>query len=118
ADGAREPRDELILQRLEEDVGELTGLAAALGDADTHWIVDAYYPSPTVVRKVAGAARVSLVERGHSVSDAPPQFSAGDVEVMRTLPMRDAIPAACRRLHQSGALEGERHGDNVAFLAI
>ncbi len=118
AEGTRQPRDEAILQRLEADVDELVGLASTVGDEETRWIVDAYYPSPPVVRKVANAARVSLAERGRWVSDAPPRLSAGDVEVLRTLPMREAIPVACRRLFESGALEGEQHGQNVAFLAV
>jgi hypothetical protein len=117
AEGARSPRDEAILQRLEQDVGELVGLAAAVSEPDTRWIVDAHYPSPPMVRKIAGSARVALAERGRQVSDAPPRLSAGDVEVLRTLPMREAIPFACRRLHASGALQSAPD-DDVALLSI
>lgn len=102
--GARPARDEVILQRLQDDVGELTGLAAAESAPGTRFVVDAHYPDPEIVRKIAGASRIALVERGRQVSDRPPQLTAGDVEVLRTFAMRDAIPVACRRLHQSGAL--------------
>jgi hypothetical protein len=115
--GARPARDEAILQRLQDDVGELTGLAAASSDAGTRFVVDAHYPNPEIVRKIAGASRVALVERGRQVSDRPPQLTAGDVEVLRTFPMRDAIPIACRRLHQSGALTPKKSKDASASLA-
>jgi len=124
--GARTARDEVILQRLQDDVGELTGLAAASSDVGTRFVVDAHYPNPEIVRKIAGASRVALVERGRRVSDRPPQLTAGDVEVLRTFHMRDAIPIACRRLHQSGALTPKRNAegdaeavdDDVAVLSI
>lgn len=114
--GAREVRDEAILSRLAAEVEELTALATSRVDESTRWVVDAYYPSPSMVRKIANATRVALVERGRQVDDAPPRFSAGDVEVLRTLPMREAIPVACRRLHQEGGLAAE--GEDVAFLAL
>jgi hypothetical protein len=102
--GARDARDEVILQRLQDDVGELSGLAAASSDEQTRFVVDAHYPNPEIVRKIAGASRIALAERGRRVSDRPPHLTAGDVEVLRTMPMRDAIPIACRSLHRSGAL--------------
>jgi hypothetical protein len=133
-DGARSPRDEVILHKLSDDVAELTALAAKSVDADTTWIVDAYYPDPNMVRKIAGASRVALAERGQRVSDAPPRFTAGDVEVLRTLPMREAIPHACRRWYAlrdepasaagmaGGSDEGGRARadaiDKTAFLAV
>lgn len=117
AAGAREPRDEAILQRLSDEVGELTALAATTGEQGTRWIVDAHYPSPSMVRKIASAARVALAERGLRVDDAPPRLSAGDVEVLRTLPMREAIPLACRRLHAAGALPAAADED-VAVLSV
>lgn len=118
ADDMREPRDEVILQKLEEDVAELTGLAALETGPETRWVVDAYYPNPAIIRKIAGASRVALAERGLWVTDQPPRLSAGDVEVLRTLPMRDALPVACRRLFSSRALEGGPLGDDVAFLSL
>lgn len=118
ADGTREPRDEVILQKLEEDVEELTGLAAAEVGPGTRWVVDAYYPNPAIVRKIAIASRVALAERGLWVTDQPPRLTAGDVEVLRTLPMRDALPVACRRLFATRALEGGPLGDDVAFLSL
>lgn len=114
--GTRELRDEAILSRLGSEVEELAALAAASADEGTRWVVDAYYPSQAMVRKIANATRVALVERGRRVDDAPPRLSAGDVEVLRTLPMREAIPFACRRLHQEGGLAGD--DDDVAFLAV
>ncbi len=117
-DGARSPRDEAVLRDLSDNVDELVGLAAAAAGEDTQWVVDAYYPDPAVVRKVASAARVSLAERGLPVSDAPPQFTAGDVEVFRTLPMRDAIPASCRRWWDIRAQLGQPLRRRDAFLAL
>lgn len=115
--GALSPRDELILGRLRDDVGELSGLAASTGDKNTHWVVDAFFPDPVMVRKITTATRVALAEQGYLVSDQPPLLSAGDAEVFRTLPVRDALPLACRRLHDSGAL-GRGSDEEVAFLAI
>ena len=117
ADGARSVRDQLILDRLGDEVGELSALAAASGDAGTRWIVDAYYPDPNMVRKIANASRVALVERGLKVSDQAPRLSAVDVEMFRTLAMRDALPLACRRMHETGAL-ADKAGENISFLAI
>lgn len=114
ADGVRAPREELILGRLTDEVGQLSGLAAtAVGDDKTQWVVEAFYPNPVMVRKISGATRSALAERGLKVSDQPPRWTAGDVEVFRTLPMRDAIPLACRRLFASQHLD-----PSVVFLAI
>ncbi|MCP4500563.1 MAG: hypothetical protein GY822_11440 [Deltaproteobacteria bacterium] len=112
-DGTRTPRDELILGNFNDEIGELSGLAAKVGDKNTRWIVDAYYPDSAMVQKIAGATRVSLAERGLFVSDQPPIFTGGDVEVFRTLPVRYAIPLACKRLFDTHSLD-----DNTAFLAI
>jgi hypothetical protein len=115
---ARSPRDEAILSRLGVEVDELSALASQRGSSTTHWVVDAHYPNPVLVRKIATASRVALAERGLAVSDTTPLLSAGDVEILRTLPMRDALPHACRRLYETNVLESQSFGDDVAFLSI
>lgn len=112
-DGVRSPRDEVILRNLSGEVTELSALAAASLKEGTRWKVDAYYPNPVITRKVANASRMAFAERGISVSDAPPRFTAGDVAAFRKMKMRDAIAASCERLHDTGQLD-----DDEAFLAL
>jgi hypothetical protein len=116
--GSRNARDELILEDLSQEMSEIVGLAQQQADAGTAWFVDAYYPDPVMVRKIATAARMSFAERGISVYDQAPLMSAGDVEVLRTLQMRDSIPHACRRMFQRGELEDQTNTEKRAFLAI
>jgi len=116
-DDQRPPREALILDGLGDEVDELGSLAIASVPADAPWVVDAYYPDLVMTRKIATASRVALAERGVEVSDAPPRLTAGDVEVLRTLPMRDALPLACRRLHESGALVNDA-GRESPLLAV
>ena len=111
--GQRRPREEAILSRLGDEVDELTGLAVPLVADDARWFVDAFYPDPRMVGKIAVASRMALAERGKRVSDQAPLLSAGDLEVLHALPMKDAIRAACRRLFSSGSLQP---GD--AFLTV
>src|SRR4051812_22413839 len=70
--GERSPRDEVILSSLGQIVGEITGVAGALGSNDTVWHVDAFYPDARVASKISVAARTSLAESRHQVSDAVP----------------------------------------------
>ncbi len=117
-EGKRAARDELIMQSLSSDVAELAGLAAQQAGEDTVWVVDAFYPNFEVVRKVATAGRMTLAERGRKVTDQAPLLSAGDAEVFRTLPVKEGIELACRRLHDDGSLDGGPLGDDVAWLAL
>jgi len=113
---ARDPRDAAILASLSSEVDALAGLAATAVPDGTRFVVDAHYPNPVIVQKVANATRVALAERGRLVSDRPPRLTAGDVEVFRTLQMKRSIEVSCRRLTQLGELGGE--DDDVAHLSI
>lgn len=113
ADGQRDPREETILARLDDEVSEMTGLALPVAGDDARWFVDAFYPDETMVQKIAGASRVALVQQGQRVMDTAPLLSAGDLIVLHSLPMKDAIPAACKRLFDSKKLVP---GD--AFLTV
>jgi hypothetical protein len=111
--GERPARDEVILSSLSGLVREITEVASAHGDANTRWHVDAYYPEPRVASKISVAARTDLAERGHKVSDRVPLLAAGDLDVMRSLPAKDAYGLACTRFYAQKSL-----GEDDAFLAI
>lgn len=100
----RPPRDEAILSTLSIQVSELTETAAALSPRGVRWHVDAFYPSLPLAQKIAVAARTTLVERGHDVSDRVPTLAAGDVAVLATLPPSEVFRVACARSYQTQVL--------------
>lgn len=102
--GSRPARDELVLSHLRDDVQGLALQAAGLADPGVRWVVDAHIPEPAVANKVAVAGRTALAELGASVSARAPVPAAGDVEVMRDLPLEDALALACRRMTSDGTL--------------
>lgn len=123
-DGRRSAQKEAILQSLHADIDELVAVASAPKtiaiNADPNGVrksvrfkVDAFYPDLVMTQKIANAARVALVERGHQVSDATWQLTAGDVEVFRSMHMRDALPLACKRAYQLKSL-----ADDEVFVAL
>jgi hypothetical protein len=109
----RPARDELILSSLRESVGEITRQAAARGLDGLTWHVDAFYPEPSVARKISVAARVDLAERGQRVSDRVPLLAAGDLVVLAGLPPNQAYPLACARYFAQRSL-----GESDAFLGL
>ncbi|MBX5484774.1 MAG: hypothetical protein IRZ16_23365 [Myxococcaceae bacterium] len=111
--GERPARDEAILSSLSQSVSDIAQVAGAVGDPDTLWHVDAFYPDPRVAHKIAVAARTHLVETGHLVSDRVPLLAAGDLLVMRDLPERKRFELACARFFAEHAL-----GEHEAFLGI
>lgn len=111
--GERSARDEAILSSLTTQVTGLAESAAALAPAGARWHVDAFYPSLAVAQKIAVAARTTLAERGHAVSDRVPTLAAGDVAVLATLPQSEVYRTACAR---SWATEVLR--DDEVFLGL
>lgn len=112
--GERAPRDEVILSRLGQTVGEITEVASATGaDEAITWHVDAFYPDPKVAAKISVAAKTHLAERGRRVSDKVPTLAAGDIAVLSSLSPKEAYALACRRYFAEGVLR-----ENDAFLGI
>lgn len=120
--GLRAPRDEAILRSLRDEVEPLVGLAAATGNDDTRWLVDAHYPDLVTGAKIATAARTAMAARGLATSNVGPLLPGGDVEVLRTMPLRDALPLACRRMEEGFVLDDPRAADdderNVAWMTV
>lgn len=100
----RAPRDEQILDTLGGDVAALVKQAAGYGTAASTWRVEAFYPEPRMVQKIAGAGRVALAEAGVRVVDQVPLLAADDVDVLRGLSLLEALPVACQRYAAAGSL--------------
>ena len=112
--GEHPARDELILSSLRERISAITQSAIALGNAATNWHVDAFYPDVDVGMRIAAAGRTDLAERGLKVSNQVPLLAAGDLLVLRTLDIREAMPLACERYFAEGSMTGA----DDAFLGI
>jgi hypothetical protein len=95
--GERPARDEAILSSLRSSAQEIAQLAAATAPEGTTWLVDAFYPEPTVAAKISVAVKTELAERRHRVSDEVPVLAAGDIAVLRRLRPSEAYPLACAR---------------------
>jgi hypothetical protein len=113
--GAREPLVAALLQDLGPRTDALTALAVPFAERPTRVFVEAFTPDPALSQKVATAARTALASHGLPVQRLAPLPAAADVEVMRLLPVADAIPWSCRRLAADGQL-GER--DLFVALAV
>jgi hypothetical protein len=113
--GLRADRDEAILSTLEGLTSDLSAAATGLHPelASRTWLVESYYPSPTVSAKLSFATKNALVEQGLRVSDRTPILSAGDVDVLTRMPPEEAYAAACRRYSDNGSL-----GAGDALLAV
>ncbi len=109
----RPGRDEAVLSRLTETVAELASAVDEPALAGANWMVDAFYPDPSVAAKLSFAAKVALAERGRKVSDRVPVLAAGDVLVMSRMPAAKAYPLACARFFAEGAL-----GTGDVFLGV
>jgi hypothetical protein len=112
-EGERPARDEAILGHLSSEIRTITRAAERTLEAATLWHVDAYYPNEEVASKIAVAARVELMERGHHVSDSVPLLAAGDLAVLARMPAATSYATACRRYFDEGALS-----NNDALLAV
>jgi hypothetical protein len=102
--GDRDGRDEVVLSSLRASVDELVRLASSAAPEGTTWYVDAFYPQPQVAQKISTAARVTLVERGHVVSDQVPVLAAGDIAVLARLGPSRSYALACKRYFAQGIL--------------
>jgi hypothetical protein len=111
--GERPARDEAILSTLRSEVSAIVQAASAQGAPSTVWHVDAFYPEPSVARKIAVAARTELAERGLKVSDRVPVLAAGDLSVLGHLAPKEQYPLACARAFAEGALSPPE-----AFLGV
>jgi len=111
--GERDDRDDVILSQLGDEVAALTAQAVASTSTSTRFMVDAFYPQPQVAAKVRVATLQRLAESGRATTTKMPLLAAGDIEVMQGLPLQDALPVACARLHAEGSM-----ADDEAFLAV
>lgn len=113
--GFRTPRDTAILADLTPIVTDLAGLAASVDPElqDRTWLVEAFYPDPSVQAKIAFATKNALMDNGVSVTDRMPVLGAGDVAVLTRMDPALAYRAACTRYEQIGTLD-----DDDVLLAI
>jgi hypothetical protein len=111
--GEHPARDELILDNLSTSIAGLVQPALGLGDKDTVWTVDAFYPDVDVTARIVGAARAELAQRGVNVSNTVPLLAAGDLLVLRRLDVKQAMPVACSRFQAEGSL-----GEHDAFIGL
>jgi len=114
-DGLRSPADEAVLRKLDGLVDELVSASepyhASLDDRT--WLVEVFYPEPSVSVKLSFATKNSLLQSGLQVSDRVPLLSAEDVNVLTRMHPDVAYPAACQRYADTGTL-----GPGEALLAI
>jgi hypothetical protein len=76
-------------------------------------MVEVHYPHGEVAHKIGFATKHALVEQGLEVSDRQPLLGASDLAVITRMPLPEALPTACRRYHDSGAL-----GPDDALLSV
>ncbi len=114
-DGLRSPGDEAVLHHLDGLVAELVAASEPYHEPlkDRSWLVEVFYPDPTVSVKLSFAAKNDLLEAELQVSDRVPLLSAEDVTVLTHMHPDEAYPAACQRYHQTGGL-----GPGEALLAV
>ncbi len=113
--GTRSDRDDAILASLQPMITDLTGLAASVDPelAERTWLVEAFYPDPTVQAKIGFAAKNALMDKGVQVTDRIPMLAAGDLDVLTRMEPARAYPSACVRYDATGTL-----GDDDVLLAI
>jgi len=114
-DGLRSPGDEAVLRRLDDLADELVAASEPYHQPlrERTWLVEVFYPDPTVAGKLSFAVKDDLLQAGLQVSDRVPLLSAEDVIVLTHMHPDQAYPAACQRYHQSGGL-----GPGEALLAV
>jgi hypothetical protein len=111
--GARAPLADALLFDLGPRTDALTALAVPFAARPGRVFVEAFTPDPALSQKVATAARTALAAQGLAVQRLAPVPAAADVEVMRAMPVADALPWSCRRLAADGQL-----GENDLFVAL
>mgnify|MGYP000232596797 FL=1 len=114
-DGLRSPRDEAVLRKLDTLAEELVQASEPyhLGLDDRTWVVDVFYPDPSVSAKLSFATKDGLLKAGVRVSDRVPLLSAEDINVLTRMHPDAAYPAACQRYADTGAL-----GADEVLLAV
>ena len=120
--GKNDPRDEVILSTLSDEVAALTLAASSVlrsqangAERQGRLFVDAFYPQPQVAQKIANATRLSLADAGHRVGSRAPLLAAGDVEVVGTMSLQQALPITCARLFAEGTVVGD---DALVVVAL
>ena len=111
--GEHPARDELVLDDLSTSIAALVQPALALGDDDTVWSIDAFYPDVGMQSRIANAARAELAQRGLRVSSSVPLLAAGDLLVLRGMDVPSAMQLACARFAAEGSMD-----EHDAFLGI
>jgi hypothetical protein len=120
--GERDARDDVIVSQLGTEVAAIVGAVAGvvdpadMGEGGGRVFVDAWYPSPPVAQKIAIATRQALAQGGHRVSNLAPLLAAGDVEVLQSLSIAEALPVTCARLFAEQTLTGRDVFVGVALL--
>ena len=115
APGVRAARDEAILNELGGMTAEMASAVASRRPdlAGRTWLVEAYYPDPSVTAKLSFAAKNALMAQGLTVTDRAPVLSAVDLDVLMRMSPAEAYPAACLRYTATGGL-----GQSDALLAV
>jgi len=106
--GLRAPRDEAVLNTLEDRAQDVALRVSSLDPAlrDRTWLVETFYDHPEVLDKISFATQNALMAQGLSVSDRHPKVAPGDVEVLTRLDPMEAYPAACARYQATGSVSG------------
>jgi hypothetical protein len=113
--GKSDPRDEVIVSILSDEVSAITLLANAAIEGEGRVFVDAFYPQPELAQKIANATRLSLADAGRRVGSRAPLLAAGDVEVTFSMPLQQALPVTCQRLFAEGSVVGD---DALVMVAL
>jgi hypothetical protein len=111
--GKSDPRDEVILTTLSDEVAAIVNAAASAIEGDGRVFVDAFYPQPEIAQKIANATRIGLADAGRRVGSRAPLLAAGDVEVVGAMSLMQALPITCARLKAEGSLT-----DNDAIVVV
>ncbi len=111
--GLRQGRDDAILSQLRHTARGMAALVVELETSPRTWLVESFYPDPSVAYKISFAIKNALLDRDLQVSDRTPTLAAGDLEVIAQLSPPAAYSLACARYYALGSLKPEE-----ALLAI
>ena len=104
--GLRSPREAAVLSRLQPLTTSIAQRAAVVSTlSDRTWLVEANDVSAPLTAKVRFATQNALMAAGLAVSDRLPSLGPADARVLGPRSPLVSWPAACVRLHQTGALD-------------
>lgn len=106
--GLRSPREAAVLSRLQPLTTSIAQRAAVVSTlSDRTWLVEANDVSAPLTAKVRFATQNALMAAGLAVSDRLPSLGPADARVLGPRSPLVSWPAACVRLHQTGALDSD-----------